>query len=91
LLRAAPLQTFTQRTGVLAVEVEDGSERLAETLRTRGVRVLIDGRVALVPLDDGAAYDLVRDAVVELGLSLVRLEPRRHSLEDLFRDQAAAA
>jgi len=91
LLRAAPLQTFTERTGVLAVEVEDGSDLLADALRARGLQVLMDGRVVLVPLEDGAAYDLVRDAVVELGLSLVRLEPRRHSLEDLFRDQAVAA
>ena len=91
LLRAAPLQTFTERTGVLAVEVEDGSDLLADALRARGLQVLMDGRVVLVPLEDGAAYDLVRDAVVEVGLSLVRLEPRRHSLEDLFRDQAVAA
>jgi hypothetical protein len=32
-------------------------------------------------------YDIVRDAVVELTLPLVRLEHRRHSLEDLFRDR----
>jgi len=28
----------------------------------------------------------VRDATVDLGLALVRLEQRRHRLEDLFRD-----
>jgi len=28
---------------------------------------------------------------VDLGLPLVRIEPRRHSLEDLFRDKATAA
>ena len=31
----------------------------------------------------------MRDAVVDLGLPLVRVEQRRHSLEDLFRDAAA--
>jgi ABC-2 type transport system ATP-binding protein len=36
-------------------------------------------------------YDLIRDAVADLGLSLVRLEQRRHSLEDLFRDEVPAA
>jgi ABC-2 type transport system ATP-binding protein len=92
LLRAAPLGTFTERTGVLGVEVEEGADRLADALRARGFGVLIDRRSVLVPLGDGGAtYDIVRDAVVELGLSLVRLEPRRHSLEDLFRDRAIAA
>jgi ABC-2 type transport system ATP-binding protein len=33
-----------------------------------------------------SAYDIVRDTVVELGLPLLRLEHRRHSLEDLFRE-----
>ena len=33
------------------------------------------------------AYDIVRDAVVDLGLPLVRLEHQRRSLEDLFRDK----
>jgi hypothetical protein len=30
----------------------------------------------------------VRDVVAEMGLGLVRIEQRRHSLEDLFRDAA---
>jgi ABC-2 type transport system ATP-binding protein len=36
-------------------------------------------------------YDIIRDAVADLGLALVRLEQRRHSLEDLFRDEVPAA
>jgi ABC-2 type transport system ATP-binding protein len=36
-------------------------------------------------------YDAVRDAVADLGLPLVRLEQRRHSLEDLFRGEVSAA
>src|SRR6187397_248911 len=32
LLRSAPLGSFTERTGTLAVEVDDGQERLAERL-----------------------------------------------------------
>ena len=91
LLSAAPLATFIGQTGVLAVEVEDGSATLAATLATRGIETRVDGRAVLMRLDgDGPAegvYDLVRDAVVDLGLTLVRLELRRHSLEDLFRDR----
>ena len=39
LLRNAPLGAFTERTGTLAVEVEDGRDRLAERLTGRGLRV----------------------------------------------------
>jgi ABC-2 type transport system ATP-binding protein len=86
LLRSAPLGEFTEQTGALAVEVEDGSEALAERLTADGLSVVIDGRAVLVAVSDGQPYDLVRDAVVDLGLPLVRIEPRRHRLEDLFRD-----
>ncbi len=91
LLRAAPLVSFTSRTGVLAVEVDEGQDQLAAALTARGLTVVADGRLLLVALDDQGGYDLVRDSVVDLGLPLVRIEPRRHSLEDLFRDQAASA
>src|SRR5262245_25496197 len=79
LLRAAPLLTFTQRTGVLAVEVEEGRDQLAEALTARGLKVVADGHFLLVALADEATHDLVRDAVVDLDLPLVRIEPRRHS------------
>jgi ABC-2 type transport system ATP-binding protein len=91
LLRAAPLDTFTQRTGLIGVEVEDGSERLAASLGQRGVEATVDGRSVVVNIEDDALYDVIRDVVVDLGLALVRIEPRRHSLEDLFRDEEPAA
>jgi ABC-2 type transport system ATP-binding protein len=90
LLRAAPLGTFTQHTGALAVEVDEGAERLAQTLLSAGADVRVDGRQVLVALSDGT-YDLVRDAIVDLDLALVRLEARRSRLEDLFREGAAPA
>jgi ABC-2 type transport system ATP-binding protein len=86
LLRAAPLGAFTENTGTLAVEVEDGSTALADRLRAEGLEAVVDGRAVLIALTDERPYDLVRDAVVDLGLPLVRLGQRRHSLEDLFRD-----
>ena len=91
LLRSAPLGAFTERTGTLAVEVEDGREALAERLTAHGLRVVVDGGAVLVDLVDETPYDIVRDTVVELGLALVRMEPRRHRLEDLFRDDPASA
>jgi ABC-2 type transport system ATP-binding protein len=91
LLQAAPLNTFTEHTGVLAVEVEEGGAALAGALIGHGLDVVEDGRLVLVALDGERTYDLVRDSVAELGLALIRIEQRRHSLEDLFRDEAPAA
>ena len=87
LLNAAPIGTFTERTGVLAVEVEEGATRLAAALTARSLEVVEDGRHVLVALEGEAAYDIVRDTVVELGLPLIRVEQRRHSLEEMFRDE----
>ena len=91
LLRSAPLATFTRRTGMLAIEVEEGGARLATALQAHGLRVRIDDERVLVALDDERTFDLVRDATVDLGLALVRMEQRRHRLEDLFREPDAAA
>jgi ABC-2 type transport system ATP-binding protein len=86
LLRSAPLGTFTEGTGTLAVEVEDGSAGLVKRLAEQGFATAMDGRAVLVALDGDRTYDAVRDAAVDLGLAVVRIEPRRHRLEDLFRD-----
>jgi ABC-2 type transport system ATP-binding protein len=90
LLRAAPLGSFTERTGVLAIEVEDGSAELTATLRAHGLQAVADGRTVLLEVAEDGHYDIVRDAIADLGLPLVRLEQRRQSLEDLFRDVAIA-
>jgi ABC-2 type transport system ATP-binding protein len=86
LLRAAPLHSFTERTGYLAVEVEEGETALADVLAERGLQPAVDGRTVVVPIADDRPYDVVRDALAELGLSLVRLDQRRRGLEDLFAD-----
>jgi ABC-2 type transport system ATP-binding protein len=86
LLRSAPLGDFIEQTGTLAVEVDEGSAALADRLKAAGLSVVVDGRAVLVAISDERPYDLVRDAVAELGLPLVRIEQRRHRLEDLFRD-----
>jgi ABC-2 type transport system ATP-binding protein len=86
LLRSAPLGSFTERTGTLAVEVEEGGDQLAARLTAAGLKTAIDGSAVLIDLVDDRPYDLVRDTVAELGLPLVRIEQRRHRLEDLFRD-----
>jgi len=91
LLRADRLTSFTERTGTLTVEVEEGRDALAAALVAQGLRVRPDGRLLQVELQDERPYDVVRDAVVDLGLPLVRIEQHRHSLEDLFRDRPDGA
>jgi hypothetical protein len=61
----------------------------------RGLEATATGRLLLVevataPGGDFDVYDAVRDDAVALGLPLVRIEHRRHQLEDLFRDEGAA-
>ncbi len=90
LLRTAPLATFTERTGQLLVETDEDAAPLAERLVGRGIEALAAGRIVLVEIasaGDGefAVYDAVRDDAVALGVALVRIEHRRHQLEDLFR------
>jgi ABC-2 type transport system ATP-binding protein len=91
LLRAAPISSFTERTGTLGVEVEDGADALAARLTGSGLDARVEGRTVLVDAPDERPYDLVRDAIDELSLSLVRLEHRRHRLEDLFRAESNEA
>jgi ABC-2 type transport system ATP-binding protein len=91
LLRAATVASFTGGTGILAVEVEEGREALVAALVGQGLTARLDGRLVLIPLTDTRPYDLVRDTVADLGLPLVRIEQGRHSLEDLFHDEATEA
>jgi ABC-2 type transport system ATP-binding protein len=91
LLHTAPLASFTERTGQLLVEVEEAAEPLAERLAARGIEVHADGRTVVLDLASGnggeyAIYDALRDEAVELGLGVIRIEHRRHRLEDLFRE-----
>jgi ABC-2 type transport system ATP-binding protein len=95
LLRTAPLATFTERTGQLVIETEEAAEALAERLVGRGLEATAIGRTVVVEIasaGDGefTVYDAVRDETVALGLPLVRIEHRRHQLEDLFRGEGAA-
>jgi ABC-2 type transport system ATP-binding protein len=93
LLRTAPLASFTERTGQLLVETEEDAAPLAERLSGRGIDARADGRTVLVDIASAGGgpttvFDAVRDDAVALGLALIRMEHRRHQLEDLFRGGA---
>jgi ABC-2 type transport system ATP-binding protein len=86
LLRSSAIASFTGRSAVLAVEVLEGAAQLAERLAGLGLAVVPDHRQLLVELRGEADTDQVRDAAADLGLGLVRLEQRRHRIEDVFRE-----
>ncbi|MCE7928885.1 MAG: ABC transporter ATP-binding protein [Dehalococcoidia bacterium] len=86
LVQSAAVATFTGETGVLAVEVDDGVDELERRLTGSGLRAARQGRLVMVALEGGTgAYDLIRDAAAEMEVGLVKLQQRRQSLEDLFR------
>ncbi|HEX2745033.1 MAG TPA: ABC transporter ATP-binding protein [Streptosporangiaceae bacterium] len=87
LLRADTITSFTQVSQVLAVEVEEGLDRLQVALAARGLTATTQARTLLVPLGGDDTYDVVRDCVAALSLPLCRLEQRRHQVEELFRDE----
>ncbi len=90
LLRTAQLTSFTERTGHLLIETDEPADSLVARLLSRGFSAKADGRIVVAELASNggtefALYDAVRDEAINLGLALVRLEHRRHQLEDLFR------
>jgi ABC-2 type transport system ATP-binding protein len=85
LLRAASMSSFTRASRVLAIEVEEGSEQLAAELTRRGLDPVAHQRELLVRLTGEETFDVVRDAIADLGLPLNRMEQRRHRVEELFR------
>ena len=86
LLRSATMSSFTQASQVLAIEVDEGSNLLAAELSGRGLRPARNERELLVVISGEGTFDQVRDAVAGLGLPLIRMEQRRHRVEELFRD-----
>ena len=86
LLRAQDIGAYTEATRTVAVEVADGRDALGHRLADAGLRVWAEGRGLAVDLRDDTTYDVVRDAVTDLSLGLVRLEQRRHHIADVWTD-----
>src|SRR5262249_4816533 len=64
LLRAARIGASTRQQGVVAVEVDEGTDELATRLAAIGLRVAREGRLLLVPLEaSGQTYDQIMQAV----------------------------
>jgi ABC-2 type transport system ATP-binding protein len=88
LMRADTIATFTGEMQVLTVEVDEKHDELQSRLAARGLTVVVDGPLLLINIDGQEPYDAVRDEVAGLGVGLIRMEQRRHRLEDLFRVEA---
>ena len=85
LLRSQAVEAYTEASGVLTVEVEEGRDTLGRHLYDQGVSVHPEGRFLVVDIAGETTYDLIRDGVADLGLRLIRLEQRRHHIEEVFR------
>ena len=86
-VRAGALDELrTTETEELLVEVagEGASAMLAGRLVSEGLAAVVDNRRVVVAVEGDVVFDIVRDAIADLGLALVRLERRRASLEDVF-------
>ncbi|MEQ7125105.1 ABC transporter ATP-binding protein [Actinopolymorpha sp. B11F2] len=94
LLRSSSTADFTRATPMLLVEVSAhdsgagttiGRDRLGQALAARGHSVSPDGRMLVIDATDERIYDVVRDTAAELHLGLVRMQQRRHRIEEVFR------
>ena len=90
LLRAARISAMTTASDVLAVEVSEGTDELADALTVLKFPVTREGRLLLVPLESDSAYDHVLQAVADLDLPLHRLDQRRHRVAELFTTKETA-
>jgi ABC-2 type transport system ATP-binding protein len=92
LVRTGAVSTFTSLANQLTIEVDREPELLAAKLNERAIAASVDGRIVSIELPEGIATDdhslnrVIVSTVAELGLPLVRLERKRHTLGDLFRD-----
>jgi ABC-2 type transport system ATP-binding protein len=86
LLRHSTTASVTAQTALVTIEVEGDQTRLHAWLSGAGVPVVSDGRLLHVDVGDDATYDIVRDALAELGLGLVRMERQRHRMTEIFTD-----
>jgi len=84
LLRSSSTADVTAASPLIAVEVTERTDDLAAALRQAGLGVATVGLLLEVDLRDDTTYDVVRDAVVRLGVGLVRMERRRHRMAEIF-------
>jgi ABC-2 type transport system ATP-binding protein len=90
LTRHSSTASVTAETAVVTVEVDGDPAILLGRLTDAGLPVRPSGRLLHVDVTDATAYDVVRDAVADLGLGLVRMERQRHRMTEIFTERPAA-
>ncbi len=88
LVAAGPTVDLTADTAAVIVEVAADGRPLALALEAAGLAAaIVDGHVEVTTTgpDD---LDVIRDTVADLGLPLLRLATRGHSLDEVFRERA---
>ncbi|MGA9746719.1 MAG: ABC transporter ATP-binding protein [Nocardioides sp.] len=90
LLRHSSTASVTAETPVTTVEVDADPTALVARLAAEGLTVRSAPPLLHVEVSDDAVHDLVRDAVADLGLGLVRMERQRHRMTEIFTDRADA-
>jgi ABC-2 type transport system ATP-binding protein len=84
LLRASSVAEFTRASEQLAVEVTADPDGVAQALAEAGLGIEQEGLVIVVNVADDITYDIVRDTVADMSLGIVRIEPRRHRIAEVF-------
>lgn len=84
LTRYSSTDDVTARTPRIRVEVEGDAALLVGSLEAAGLEIERDGAVVQLEVRDDATWDLVRDAVADHRLGLVRLERVRHRMSEIF-------
>ncbi|MEN8238230.1 MAG: ABC transporter ATP-binding protein [Actinomycetota bacterium] len=83
LLNSGPLDQADD-SDVIRIELIEGADRMEIVLEDAGAEVSRDGPRLSVRYADGDGFDLVRDAAVRSGASLLSLSASGSSLEDQF-------
>ncbi len=93
LIRSTSTAAAMSGTGVITVEVTDRADDLAQRLGALGWTVFAGSRHSVLDVrhDDDSVLDVLRDTVADLGVGLLRLEPRRHGLAEIFADAPTEA
>ena len=91
LVAQGPLSDFMTAAQVIELEIEGAVERFAADLAMRGLSISVQGRRIDVAWDGVSPHNIIRDAAVELGVGLLRMQQRRLTLEQLFRTHSWGA
>lgn len=83
LLHAGPIGD-QQTDGAVLLELIDDPQPVVTALASVGASVTPRGRTMEVSLPNGDVYDAIRDAVVQTGASIRRLDGAGGTLEDMF-------